>query len=418
MKLNRVLKFYSMVIHMFLMLSIFLIGEVCATTYYVSPNGNDRNNGSANAPFKTIQKAANIVNPGDTVIVKDGIYTDTVSPSNYIVYLNRGGTSDNWITFKSQNKWGAKLDGQNNTTGYCWLFYNNANYVRIEDFEVYGCQWGGFWMNATQSNLYFYRNHVHHIGRYCSGSAYGHVGAYQGVNAQYVTYDSNIIHHIGRYMCGENDCYSDYCGTADHALYLNGAYATVINNVFYDQNSGHDIDAKAEYCEGCGSHYEIVNNTFGPSLYKKSGRILLVSNNDDVLIQNNIFYTGTSPSKPVAIQLWLTSGKGKTNIRIKNNLVYIGELITSGYTEGDIALSNNIVGQDPKFVDLSNYDFSLRSDSSAIDKGLGFPGRTVDADGNPIVGMPDIGAYEYVGTQPLYIGDTTQPAAPTIIEIQ
>ena len=35
-----------------------------ATTYYVTATGNDGNSGTAASPFRTIQRAADIVNPG------------------------------------------------------------------------------------------------------------------------------------------------------------------------------------------------------------------------------------------------------------------------------------------------------------------------------------------------------------------
>ena len=58
-------------------------GTVCAPTgsgvcYYVSPTGSDSNPGTSASPFLTIQAAANAVNPGDMVIVRDGTYN---SPS-------------------------------------------------------------------------------------------------------------------------------------------------------------------------------------------------------------------------------------------------------------------------------------------------------------------------------------------------
>jgi hypothetical protein len=40
-----------------------------AANYYVATTGNDTNAGTEAAPFKTIQKAANIVNAGDTVYI-------------------------------------------------------------------------------------------------------------------------------------------------------------------------------------------------------------------------------------------------------------------------------------------------------------------------------------------------------------
>lgn len=49
-----------------------------AATYYVDvnhQNASDNNAGTETQPFKTIQKAADVVGPGDTVIVEDGTYT-------------------------------------------------------------------------------------------------------------------------------------------------------------------------------------------------------------------------------------------------------------------------------------------------------------------------------------------------------
>lgn len=49
----------------------------------------------------------------------------------------------------------------------------------------------------------------------------------------------------------------------------------------------------------------------------------------------------------------------------------------------------------PSFVDPSVYNFKLNNNSSAIDYGLVLPNYSFDIDGNPRVGAPDIGAYEY-----------------------
>ena len=49
--------------------------EVSAKDYFVSPSGNDANNGISQAtPYKTIQKAANLTLPGDTVFIMSGTF--------------------------------------------------------------------------------------------------------------------------------------------------------------------------------------------------------------------------------------------------------------------------------------------------------------------------------------------------------
>jgi len=49
-------------------------------TYYVSKQGSDRDCGSECAPFLTINKAAQVARPGDTVIVGEGVYREWVDP--------------------------------------------------------------------------------------------------------------------------------------------------------------------------------------------------------------------------------------------------------------------------------------------------------------------------------------------------
>src|SRR6185312_11729372 len=58
-----------------------------ATTFYVATTGHDANRGTNVSPLRTIQHAADLAQPGDTIIVHGGIYRERVSPS-------RGGTSD------------------------------------------------------------------------------------------------------------------------------------------------------------------------------------------------------------------------------------------------------------------------------------------------------------------------------------
>ena len=60
-----------------------------AATYYVdgsSPVARDTNPGTAALPFKTVNRATSLVNAGDTVFIKAGIYRETA-------ILSRSGTS-------------------------------------------------------------------------------------------------------------------------------------------------------------------------------------------------------------------------------------------------------------------------------------------------------------------------------------
>lgn len=58
-----------------------------AANFHVAPNGNDANPGTQTAPFRTIQHAADLAQPGDVITVHEGVYRERISPP-------RGGESD------------------------------------------------------------------------------------------------------------------------------------------------------------------------------------------------------------------------------------------------------------------------------------------------------------------------------------
>jgi len=58
-----------------------------ANTFQVATNGNDTNLGTEKAPLRTIQHAAELAQPGDTITVHAGVYRERINPP-------RGGASD------------------------------------------------------------------------------------------------------------------------------------------------------------------------------------------------------------------------------------------------------------------------------------------------------------------------------------
>jgi hypothetical protein len=52
---------------------------VFGATYYVAADGNDGNPGSSSQPWRTIQKAANTMGAGDSVLVQPGVYAERVT---------------------------------------------------------------------------------------------------------------------------------------------------------------------------------------------------------------------------------------------------------------------------------------------------------------------------------------------------
>jgi len=66
---------------------IFLVFPSLAKEYHVAKSGNNNNPGTKESPLFTIQAAADLAQPGDIIIVHEGVYRERITPP-------RGGTSD------------------------------------------------------------------------------------------------------------------------------------------------------------------------------------------------------------------------------------------------------------------------------------------------------------------------------------
>jgi hypothetical protein len=79
-------------------------GALAGTTYHVAVTGNDDASGSATQPLRTIQRAADLAQPGDTVLVSPGIYRERVAPP-------RGGIEGLPIVYRSEKPHAAIVRG-------------------------------------------------------------------------------------------------------------------------------------------------------------------------------------------------------------------------------------------------------------------------------------------------------------------
>ncbi len=80
---------------------------VQAKDWHVSPKGDDANSGaSAQQPFRTLQKAESVVQPGDVVLLGGGIYRSEPdadkSHNSALLKVRVSGKPDAWITWKAK----------------------------------------------------------------------------------------------------------------------------------------------------------------------------------------------------------------------------------------------------------------------------------------------------------------------------
>lgn len=139
-------------------------------TYYASPDAKPTNNGSYDSPF-TLHVAFSKLEEGDTLILKDGVYT---SSDRFRVEEGRNGTKDKPITIKAEHVGEATIDfssmifNSNNRgiqlDGNYWVLYGlkikgagdngiyiGGNYNLVERCETFECRDTGIQLGRSSS---------------------------------------------------------------------------------------------------------------------------------------------------------------------------------------------------------------------------------------------------------------------------
>ncbi len=119
----------SMKLKIILALSIWMfIHDIgFATTYYVATNGSDASNGlSISTPFRSIQHASSLVNPGDSVLVRGGVYRERLT-------ISRSGNANFRIFFKNYKGEMPVIDG---SQVFTWILDAGQVYRTTVSYSV------------------------------------------------------------------------------------------------------------------------------------------------------------------------------------------------------------------------------------------------------------------------------------------
>jgi len=127
-----------------------------STSWFVSTNGSDTNPGTLAAPFRTIQHAATLTQPGDTVLIRGGIYHETVHPAH-------SGTTSAPITFEAYNNESVTIDGADPITGWSsgpayhamqsWDLGEGNNQVFVDGQMMVEARWPNTSLDPSHPNL-------------------------------------------------------------------------------------------------------------------------------------------------------------------------------------------------------------------------------------------------------------------------
>lgn len=425
-----------------LLITVFLLSfasSAFGTTYYISTTGNDSTgDGSNGTPWRTLSKAGTVATGGDTVIVKNGTYTDADSDDDVDQWAGVG-SAGNWITVQAETAGSVIFDGQSNTDLYGILFSAGSQYTRFEGLRVTGCKTTGFHMNPDATgitDIYIYNCQIDTIARTTFEEGYGRSAIFTGSYSRNVTVDRCLFYDDGRNPGGIGD-QNDY--VHDHNWYAQGAGHIAKNCIFYNIYGGWAIKIDGHLGSFTGSTHQIINcsfggdtNTFNYSNITYHGGHITIYNNyagygggiqshpSGVVIANNVFHDPPvsiygGPYDNFAIQCYnMPNPSILSSTSILNNVTNADDLVKfpPTYDSTDCQAYNNnhdgttdagILNTDLGMTDPDNNDFTL-TDTATYLIGTGnatyAPSEDYLGTSRPIGSVDDIGAYEY--TNPVY----------------
>jgi hypothetical protein len=215
-----------------LLLALLFALPVSAATFYVSTTGNDTNSGSLTSPWLTIQKAANTLAPGDTALVRGGIYPERVTVNV------SGNAADGLVTFQNYPGETPILDGTTLTVPSVdngLFLIQDKGFIAIQGFEIRNYRSStknivpaGIFVSGTAHDITLRSNRVHHIETNY-GSATG------GDAFAIVVYGTSPTQAITNLYIQSNEVCSNKTGSSE-TVTVNGN----VMNFDVSHNSVHD----------------------------------------------------------------------------------------------------------------------------------------------------------------------------------
>jgi len=403
--------------------------------YYVSNDGSDIASGLTPATaWRTIHRVNDtILNPGTTVYFNRGDTWNEMLETSY------SGTNLMPITFTSYGSGVDPIfDGQ--STRANGIKIEGESFIVIDGIDTKNCTEDGIvvfdWYNVGATNVIiqnctstdngytgFNMNIPYSIILNCNaddnGTTNNHHGIYMGnASTSNLTYADNFLiencHASGnsgagfhlnacgggtlRYSIAHDNGIQDYGGWGTIAYEIvAGKTVNIYYNVFYN-NIYHGINIGYLHA---GCHANIWNNTVYYNNQSDYGDGILLEQNDlvsagNISIKNNLVFSNryhelkhtqqTTQYSKSNNDWWKTTG----NMIVWNGTTYTqAQFATYRTASGDV----NSISVDPTVTNAAGHIFTLLTGSPCINAGISV-GLTRDYVGNPIVGLPDIGAYE------------------------
>jgi parallel beta-helix repeat protein len=420
-----------------------LAGTASATTYYVSPTGNDAANGSSSAPWQTLQHAVETIAPGDVILVRSGTYAgcrirNSGTPAapktlsrdiGAAVVINTPGPQNSHSSLiEIESGSGAEVtdwivDGlEVASSPHHGIDIRITNRITIRNCNAHHAAPGDGIFLAFASHPVIENNEVSFNAEH---------GIYHSNSADYPTIRGNRSHHNSGGGIQLNADYSSKCpcGTTVRDGII--SFALLENNVIYENgvSGGSAINWDGVDDSVIRNNLIYDNHAFGISLFSTDGSHGSSRNK----VYNNTIVMALNGRWAVNIPKSKGNGGSPVGNIVKNNILYTERVdkgaiavystaagvLTSDYnavvdrfsTNGGTSVTSTLAqwrafGYDTHsfvstaaalFVNAAAGDYRLTVGSPAIDAGANLaPDVTADIVGTtrPQRTAYDIGAYE------------------------
>lgn len=340
------------------------------TTLYVSTDGNNSSgNGSAGKPWRSINYAVREAEPGDEIVVRAGLYNESV-------IVSKNGSPGNYITVRSEYPGGAEIVPPAGKPGV----HVNADYIRIEGFDISGSTTAG--LTATGDHHIEVVNNIVHdnvsngiflgegdywlvegnlvYGNAASGGSSGiHLKAAHNVTGS--TYDADFrivvrdnvayenLRQFGATTDGNGIILDDFTNTQRPEL---GAYwyrTLVEDNITYS-NSGRGIQVAWSDHATIRDNIAFHNNSDGRSgLWR--GELSNMGSSDTTWIRNVAVSNAVGADNPAIANVTFAGDPVNTDVQWSDNTTFNGTPgLHSIYTNRGNSrpgANNNDLGVDP-----------------------------------------------------------------------
>ncbi|KPK99774.1 MAG: hypothetical protein AMK75_06385 [Planctomycetes bacterium SM23_65] len=283
-----------------------------AEMYYVATDGSNANPGTAVSPWRTVQKAANIAGPGDTVCIRSGTYNERV-------VLKKSGTLGKTITFKNDRGHKPVLDGSGKAGWWGVISLHGTDHVRLEGLTVRKNSKGwGVLVEHAKGNAKDAATHIQLVGLEVHDTG-GECIQIRG-NVHDVLIDKCVVHGSAKYS--GIDIYQ-WGGGRPHHVTVRGCTAYGFPRFAgIASEQADDLTVENNSCRDCALGLDIGSgdrNVIRRNTITRCENGIALSSNEDSHVYENIVH---DVSEAFYAYYWSAHGEAHARNRWYRNVVY------------------------------------------------------------------------------------------------